>query len=113
MIMGELGLDGSVRHVPGALVYAELAAARGMAGIILPVSAAKDASNSTYTNANVVRFQKALAQMCVAKGVNYLNVAEAVQDGSGCLPSGSTPDGVHLNPDYYRLWADYLRTHTA
>ena len=43
MIMGELGLDGSVRHVPGALVYAELAAARGMAGIILPVSAAAEA----------------------------------------------------------------------
>ena len=89
---------------PDAVIYVQS---------ILPVSAAKDASNSTYTNANVVRFQKAIAQMCVAKGVNYLNVAEAVQDESGCLPSGSTPDGVHLNPDYYRLWADYLRTHTV
>lgn len=43
MIMGELGLDGSVRDIPGALVYAEFAARQGYHGIILPVSAAKEA----------------------------------------------------------------------
>ena len=36
VIMGELGLDGSVREVPGALPIAELARTEGMKGCILP-----------------------------------------------------------------------------
>ncbi len=89
---------------PSAVIYVQS---------ILPVSALKDGSGTVYTNANVVRFQKAIAQMCVAKGVNYLNVAEAVQDADGCLPYDATPDGVHLTPEYICVWADYLRTHTV
>lgn len=46
MVMGELGLDGSVRHIPGALVYAEYAAKKGFRGIILPVSAAMEAAET-------------------------------------------------------------------
>ena len=37
---------------------------------ILPVSQWKDGSNDIYTNANVVRLQKALVAMCEEKGVN-------------------------------------------
>lgn len=40
MIMGELGLDGSVRDVPGALPIAELASRLGLAGCIFPVGSA-------------------------------------------------------------------------
>ena len=43
LIMGELGLDGSVREVPGALPYAELAVNRGFAGCILPERSAMEA----------------------------------------------------------------------
>ncbi len=44
ILMGELGLDGSVRSVPGALAYAELAVKAGMEGIILPVESARSAA---------------------------------------------------------------------
>ncbi|MCQ2181460.1 MAG: YifB family Mg chelatase-like AAA ATPase [Bacteroidales bacterium] len=44
MIMGELGLNGSVRAVPCALPYAELAFGEGFAGIILPEESALEAS---------------------------------------------------------------------
>lgn len=40
IIMGELGLDGSVREVPGALPIAELARAEKMKGCILPYRSA-------------------------------------------------------------------------
>ena len=43
LIMGELGLDGSVRDVPGALPIAELAEAEGMKGCILPYRSAIEA----------------------------------------------------------------------
>ncbi len=41
--MGELGLDGSVRPVPGALPYAEMAVGMGLSGCILPAQSAMEA----------------------------------------------------------------------
>ena len=89
---------------PGAEIYVQS---------IIPVSRWKDGSNDIYTNANVVRLQKALAEMCMEKGVHYVNVAEAVQDADGFLPADATPDGLHLTPEYCKIWLDYLRTHTV
>lgn len=43
IIMGELGLDGTVRDVPGALPIAELASEQGRQGCILPLSSALEA----------------------------------------------------------------------
>ena len=43
LIMGELGLDGSVRPVPGALPYAEMAVSMGLDGCILPTMSALEA----------------------------------------------------------------------
>ena len=44
LIMGELGLDGSVRDVQGALPFADLAAEKGLAGCILPTRSALEAT---------------------------------------------------------------------
>lgn len=44
LIMGELGLDGTIREVPGALPTVELAAKKGMRGCILPRRSALEAS---------------------------------------------------------------------
>ena len=43
MIMGELGLDGTIREVPGALPIAELAQRLGLQGCILPLESAMEA----------------------------------------------------------------------
>ena len=43
VIMGELGLDGTVRDVPGALPIAELASESGLRGCILPYASATEA----------------------------------------------------------------------
>lgn len=44
IIMGELGLDGSVREISGALPIAELALRSGLRGCILPSASAREAS---------------------------------------------------------------------
>ena len=44
IIMGELGLDGSIREVPGALPIAELARNSGLQGCILPKISALEAT---------------------------------------------------------------------
>ncbi len=43
MVMGELGLDGTVREVPGALPTVELAQKSGLRGCILPLASALEA----------------------------------------------------------------------
>ncbi len=43
MVMGELGLDGTVREVPGALPTVELAQKSGLRGCILPLASAMEA----------------------------------------------------------------------
>ncbi|MBP5690486.1 MAG: YifB family Mg chelatase-like AAA ATPase [Bacteroidales bacterium] len=43
LIMGELGLDGSIREVPGALPFADYALSAGLEGCILPVQSALEA----------------------------------------------------------------------
>ncbi len=47
LMMGELGLDGSVRPIEGALPYVELAANSGMKGVILPAESALEAAEIT------------------------------------------------------------------
>ena len=44
VLMGELGLDGSLRPIPGALPFAEMARKAGFEGIILPVESAMEAA---------------------------------------------------------------------
>lgn len=44
LVMGELGLNGEIRPVPGALPYAELARDAGLAGIVLPEESALEAT---------------------------------------------------------------------
>lgn len=44
LVMGELGLDGSVREVQGALPFADLATTLGLSGCILPVRSAMEAT---------------------------------------------------------------------
>ena len=43
LIMGELGLDGAVKEIPGALPLAELAGLKGLRGCILPLKSAAEA----------------------------------------------------------------------
>lgn len=43
LMMGELGLDGSIRDIPGALPFAELAMQEGLEGVILPLQSAMEA----------------------------------------------------------------------
>ena len=43
VIMGELGLDGTVRDVPGALPIADLVSSSGLRGCILPYESAREA----------------------------------------------------------------------
>lgn len=79
---------------------------------ILPVSRKKSDGDGIYNNTNIKKYNDLIVQMTREKGVHFLNVKEAVEDSSLCLPESASTDGVHLNAEYCRKWMEYLRTHT-
>lgn len=89
---------------PSAVVYVQS---------LLPVSASKDASSSTYNNARVALFNERIKAAALNKKAFFVNVAEAVQDGNGSLPADSTVDGIHLQKLACQQWLSYLKTHTV
>lgn len=49
VIMGELGLDGELRAIPGGLPFAQMAGEEGFAGVILPMDCAREAAEFDVT----------------------------------------------------------------
>lgn len=70
LVMGELGLDGTLRDIPGALPYAELAAKEYFKGIILPAGSALEA----------VEFK----QLNVFAAANLNDVIDILEEQSDC-----------------------------
>ena len=73
----------------------------------------RSSRDEVYNNDNVIRLQRVLCEMCLEKGVNYVNVAEVLQDSDGFLIDNDSVDGAHLTAPYYKVWVDYLKTHTV
>lgn len=90
---------------PDALLYVQS---------IFPVTAEKALSeNGIYSNERIDSYNAAIMELCQKKGLPYLNVAEALRGTDGALPAEASTDGIHIIPDYYRKWFDYLKTHTV
>lgn len=65
------------------------------------------------TNACINELNAGLLQMCAQKQVYYLDVHSALVNETGGLDKEKTWDGVHLTPEAYGIWLDYLRGHAA
>lgn len=79
---------------------------------IFPVSASVSAQNTDNTNnARISEYNTQLKALAVQEGAVYLDVASAMTDKDGNLPSDAAPDGIHPNDKYCKLWADYLKAH--
>ncbi len=103
------GLLGQIRQMlPEADIYVQS---------ILPVTASKSSpaqnTSSYINNQRIAQFNKALLEMCWDEEVYYVDVGEAFRDENGCLPENLSADGVHIGPQSYRKWYEYLKSHTA
>ncbi len=52
-----------------------------------------------------------IKELANGEDIIYLEVNDALNDGTDHLPSEYTGDGVHLKASYYHLWKDYLTEH--
>lgn len=76
IVIGELGLDGSVRDVPGVLATAQLARRRGLRGVVVPAASA--------------RLARHVDGIEVYAAANLSEIVRALTDGIP-LPPGDTP----------------------
>lgn len=89
-------------YQPDAIIYIQS---------IMYVTAQKMANDPGFSNDGLRAKNEGLKAMANGKDIFYLEINEAINDGAGNLPSDYTNDGVHMKPQYYSLWSDYLLQH--
>ena len=89
---------------PGAEIYLQA---------ITPVTAEESESSSTFNNPRIHEFNDVIRQVARDRSAHYLDIYEAMADDTGCLPAGSSFDGIHPYSQYYSRWLDYLLNHTV
>lgn len=88
---------------PNAIVYIES---------IMPVT--KDYSNSTgIKNEKIPPCNERLLTLAKEKNCYYVDVNSYFKGDDGYLPDNIGSDGVHLGPDKYREFAEYLKKHAV
>lgn len=87
---------------PGASVYLQS---------ILPVTKEKSDSHAYFTNEKILVYNELIAQVAEEQEVFYLDVASALMNEEGVLPTESSTDGIHLKKDGYKTWYEYLQNH--
>ena len=94
IIMGELGLDGTVRPVPGALPIAELASIKGFDGCILPFESAAEAAGYDLTELYGVKTLSDVIHILNDEDREQWSVKRgAPPAGQKVLPAGPDPAG--------------------
>lgn len=76
---------------------------------IIYVSEEKSLRDPIYNNGNIRRFNELIQAMAEEKGAVYIDLNEALSDRKGNLHPEASFDGVHLNPDYCKIWYGFLK----
>ncbi len=91
-------------YQPNALIYIQS---------ILYVTQEHEAQNSVFASTGIDEKNDRLKELANDVDIFYLEVNDALNDGTNHLPADYTGDGVHLKASYYHLWAEYLMEHAV
>ncbi|MGI5936459.1 MAG: GDSL-type esterase/lipase family protein [Oscillospiraceae bacterium] len=80
---------------------------------LTPLGKEKSEKNEIYGLERLLSFNEALHNLAKEQKCYYLDIYSALADEEGFLPKGDSTDGVHLVPDYYKVWLDYIKCHYA
>ncbi len=84
---------------PNAIIYLQS---------ILYVSQKHEQDYPVFSTENLKAKNSCIAALADGENVIYLEVNDALNDGTDHLPEEYSGDGVHLKPSYYSLWREYL-----
>ncbi len=78
-----------------------------------PVTEKQSSSGGSFTNERIHEYNEIIRQLAEDKEAHYIYLFDAFADENGCLPAGSSDDGIHPYPKYYAQWLTYLEAHTV
>lgn len=87
---------------PDAIIYVQS---------MLPVTANFERERGDITNKKILNFNKRLKKLAKEENAYYLDIANAIADNKGYLPTNSSPDGYHLNQPSCEKWLTFLKEH--
>ncbi|MBP5166004.1 MAG: hypothetical protein ILP09_01940, partial [Oscillospiraceae bacterium] len=80
---------------------------------LTPVTRSKSEEGSKFSKEHILEYNDSLRRLAVKEKVHYVDIYASMADEEGFLPENGSFDGIHPYSQYYRQWADCLRTHTA
>ncbi len=86
-------------YEPRAIIYVHA---------ILPVTAEKSSKDKAHNNPNIEQRNAALKEFAKSQKAYFLDAGPALADLDGSLKPEMTSDGIHLKPEYMKIWKDYL-----
>ena len=89
-------------YQPDAIIYIQS---------ILYVTQKHEKNNPVFSSDGLKEKNARLQELANGVDIFYLEVNDALNDGTDHLPSDYTGDGVHLKASYYKLWKQYLLEH--
>ncbi len=91
-------------YEPRAIIYVHA---------ILPVTAEKSASDKAHNNPNIIIRNQALKEFAKSQKAYFLDAGPALSTEDGSLRPEMTSDGIHLAPQYMKIWREYLCEHAV
>ena len=81
---------------------------------ITPTTVQEASRRNVFTYDNIYAANNLIAQLASQKGMHYINLHEILAGEDGYLnPEYAYSDGIHLRPDAYSIWIQYLMSHTV
>ncbi|MBQ6129893.1 MAG: hypothetical protein IJI51_09550 [Lachnospiraceae bacterium] len=78
---------------------------------ILPVTEAKSATDKAHNNPNIAVRNAGLEKFAKTQKAYFLDAGPVLSDLAGNLKPEMTSDGIHLKPEYMKIWRQYLCEH--
>ncbi len=91
-------------YEPRAIIYVHA---------ILPVTAAKSSSDKAHNNPNILVRNASLEKFAKEQKAYFLDAGPVLSDEDGNLRPEMTSDGIHLKPEYMKIWREYLCEHAV
>lgn len=117
--MNELSWPSSEKFQTGYLeLIQKLKAAKPNTAIyiqsVLPLTKTKETAHpKEFTMARVNEYNTMLRKIALDEKVYYVDVSSGMIDSTGYLPESAATDGIHLTPEYCKLWLQYLQNHVV
>lgn len=75
---------------------------------IFPVSEEVEANRPLLANSRIDDYNAALKEVSADYGFKYVDVCSKFKDANGKMIKSYSPDGIHLDYEYYKIWLNYL-----